>query len=880
MEFTIGLKIDKDLVVAVDYNNIANTEAYGKVNTIFCPIGPACTRVTILVTNTIFQKMDLKKAHTLTIEFRQKDPNRAETLNIQGLYVKQATSLFPNPEKYPNSLIMLELVDRRWLIAQNSDTDKLVANIRSWAKGEPFLEGKVKTDFDADAAEGEGDDNQEGGEGEENGKMEWKHLVKKLWRACGLPAPDNKNVDDLLPQEASTSDKPDTLYFVGMNAWQALCSVLDYLNCAVRHNLFDNNYDIVYLDKSKQLPEINERYKVQHTKMPYSPMLLAKTLKIYYMKKFPHGQELDVPRKDNWAFANFVHVEKKTTDIEGAEGTKAVWANLQAVLKLAQSGSDEGELENKDDVDKVADNIVKRYKDRMQIDREHIIYSGVHKKLVPDGKIKAILIKSDDSGTTTEVFIDNRLVSDFESQLNKPSKFVDFTPPWENFMPPDLGRRTFPSYPHIVDVVKIMDPTKSPGEKVSPGPEGMFSGEVIRYLGNLTRSLGSCFLKILSTGDNADALEAVNYGHYGPARLTGTYKKGGEDMALPLYVMGDNGGAGEPIIAFQLQNWKQKKDQQADAWIIRWDAKNKKWNVTDEAIKVQDPSLFVDAAGGSLNPTEAQERARAMWTGPPGSRGFAKLVQGSQTSRDKLGKDVIEPAVYEIIFMQRFPMFVHWRIPNNRESFFTEEKETVEVLEAEGLEESNQVAWTFQFGNLTIKAGQKIEVYLPAGAWGLVGRGTTGLAVYNDREDRYEVVYASQMCIWAIAKLAQNMTGSSNTEPVNIKDIQYIQDTIHCRAPLKNPTKAVNKFALRGKPDDYVLIRFINDALKISQGKGDPSEGWIIVQVQHKNLEVIKDLRIKSDGTGIEADRRTISTSMVSATDPNWVKILDASECP
>ena len=473
--------------------------ALRKANSVFCPLGPAPTRAWFVMLSK--HAASLTSAAT-SVAWRQVGDG-SKTLTFRGLYPVSAARVFPGAPGDPNGLVLVKLVDARALVAENSDAGKINANIRSYAHSEDYLSGTTG--------------------------YTWTSLATELWNACGLLGafPGLPYAPDGVPQNTR---------FWGVSAYRALCAVLDHLDCAIAHNPLAGTYSIVQLGAAQTIAA-NATTLVWDREPRGFNGDVAATVKIYAANHYrSYGQERDTERATNWSTDGAGSVSSNASGVTGAQGVRPLWDDLPRVL------DENNTIENSAAISTRAAARAARYALRMGVDPKHRVHRGLLNDILPGAQVRAVLWRSWGDGTVTEFTAGADLVSgpDF-APLSLPAH--------ENYLAPDLGRRSYPNYPRIANVVQVYHSAGTQGTTVSANADGFHPARVRRWVAGAMATLEDCWIRFIDDHDNADGdVDATDGEFYGPGRLCGIETSNGQ--TLPVYLV-RKGSAEEPGIPFR-----------------------------------------------------------------------------------------------------------------------------------------------------------------------------------------------------------------------------------------------------------------------------------------------------------------------------------------
>jgi hypothetical protein len=166
--------------------------------------------------------------------------------------------------------------------------------------------------------------------------------------------------------------------------------------------------------------------------------------------------------------------------------------------------------------------------------------------------------------------------------------------------------------------------------------------------------------------------------------------------------------------------------------------------------------------------------------------------------------------------------------------------------------------------------GSTVIVHDPAHSWQDVPTGSDVLAFYNNKDARYEVLYAERVFQEGRAVLANPLCAEPSM--ITVSDFEGIANGNFLLPPDTLPTTGIiNPRGHAGLSGDTVTIRRADNNM--------PSPTWEIVDVDHHVVQPIVELRL--DGLNYQYRTRDIYTE-ICTTDPNewttWVEGDD--ECP
>lgn len=143
----------------------------------------------------------------------------------------QTRRLTPGTPEDGKSLHLVELADKRLLVAQFSDTGNLQMNVRSYAQAADYLTG--------------------------TGGHTWSSAVSNVWNTMSSVLGSFPG----LPAQASPDGVPENLRLIGMNAWRALDVLLRQLDCTVSYNPIADTFGIVFFECHTARSADNDRWR-------------------------------------------------------------------------------------------------------------------------------------------------------------------------------------------------------------------------------------------------------------------------------------------------------------------------------------------------------------------------------------------------------------------------------------------------------------------------------------------------------------------------------------------------------------------------------------------------------------------------------------------
>lgn len=783
--FSTSIDIDgKRVEINIPYGS----SAWQRANCIFNPLGPAPTKGWFVMTKGALSELDLNEAHTIYWNQYLTDVDSGaitSTTNLvfQGMYIVSSERVLQGGVGDANALHLVEFADVRYILSRKSDTSQLVSNLRSYANNSDYLTGTTTYGT-------------------------WENLVSALWSACGLLGSYPG-----LPATLPIDGVPQNHWFIGLNAYRALCVVLDQLDCALRHDPFANQYTIVQLGEDQTINDNNSTLKWNSEPQNSNVASQAETLTIYfhnYLKGY--GQERDAELADNWAYNGHSNSISVSTGITGAIGTVPLWDDLPRIY------NELGTLTNSTELTDRANNRNTRYVSRHTITYQHRIHRGITSDFLPGGSIRACLWRNWNDGlsmdgtvnpfggTCTEFTCTNHLVHDFRvSGKEEPAwfdKLLD-TPEWFQYSAADLAKHSYPNYPRLSNVVQIYHDGVGVGQSVSPtSTYGLHKGRVRRWVNNQMDILDDCWILFIDDYDTKlGQYQALQGAFYGPARLSGitTDTNDSGTFTLPVYLCHKGGttqGQGE-IVVFTLSTALVEGTvlipSTATAYLCALQNTGKWTPDVDQVITV----------------TNGFGVSGRIWTAPAGAQGLAyQRLDG----------------LYEIIFMARVDMFLPFIVSQG--AYGTSHGGSFMAELDLGL--------PFQQGDIPgLDSNGQARVYDEGLVFPRIVAGAIGLAVWNDSHTtgpRYECVFVQQVCITAKAKVDQAQDGiqAGNPTDININSFVPTSPSPFNLSPDPLPQTAFNKFELRGKDDDQLWLEW-----------DDNTSEWVIVQISNREKSYV-----------------------------------------
>jgi hypothetical protein len=495
-----------------------NSAAYGKANCIYCPLGPMPTQAWFVATKTVLDSLSINNSHTIVWKQLQAEDNSDDqtekTLTFPGLYLVRAHRLLPGGVDDPSALFLLEFADARWLAGQSSRTGPVRSNLRSYANQADYLTGSNLDLY-----------------------RTWQSLVQSLWVSCGFFGPYPG-----LPASLPLDGVPENTFLIGLNALRALTAVLEQLDCALRHDPLNNSYDIVQLGASQNLYFPNDILKFDGQPITVNSANAAVVSVHFFYHQKAYGQERDAELNDNAIVIDSSDLANVPTGIPGATGIITLWDDLPMVFDEFGVHTNPGAVATR------AANRALRYAIRKTVIKQHKIMVGLSTNYIPAGQVRAVRWRNFGEGdnqlfhgTVTEYFAGPDLPPTsmgegawLDEQLVAPER--------EQYAGADWGRRTFPNYPRLSNIVQVQHTGNvQDGELVVADQVGFdgfrfHQGSVRRWRRGAMDVMDPCFILFADEFDSKRGDVPARQGfYYGPARLSGIATV--SQTTLPIYVV-------------------------------------------------------------------------------------------------------------------------------------------------------------------------------------------------------------------------------------------------------------------------------------------------------------------------------------------------------
>jgi hypothetical protein len=789
----------------------AGTQAFRKANSIFCPVGAAPSRAWLLMLKAdVDYFRNQGGSSPLTITWTQRVDGVETTLNFHGFYLHKSTRVLHGGNGDASAIHLVEFVDARAIAAAHSDCGAIAANIRSYAQdtvgnaGVRYLDGTTG--------------------------YTWASLAAELWNACpGLGAfPGLPYAPDGVPQNTR---------FIGSNAWESLCALLDKLDCAVAHNPLaaSGNYSIVSLGAPQTIPDETLSLKWNAETEDFPATDIPEKVRVYFQNHYDsYGQENDTGRVGNWSVTGAGAYIDKTTGVAGAvAGTiKSLWDDLPRLL------DENNTLQNSTELDTRATARRDKWLQRQQTVRRHRIHIGLLQTILPGSQVRAVLwrcwggesdgLQQLEAGTVTEFVSCPELITSLGANGLGGFGGSAITQPKEHYSPPDLGRHSYPNFPRLPNIVQVYHSAGTLGQEVQANGSGLHPGKVRRWVAGSLATLEDCWIRFVDDHDNLAGNVTVKDGDCFYGRLSGIETHDG--ATLPIY-LARAGAAGDSLIRFELYDGDLELGGECDAKVCVPDGDD--WTPTDTVITVMDP----------YDP--------GTWQGKEGYQGFCVPRPGDEEGR------------YEIVYMEEQAIFIEVELAEDRDP----ESDYVECyLEAwyHG-REPETVAEEDDQNQPTGK--KKILVYdedkiFPRGL-----KECKGKAVWNDIEKRYELWICQQRAL-KLKGFADGDNCGDDTIPVT--DVVSMYPSPNGFMPNPIPTEFLNRNpggAFRVQNGDWVVADWDDDI-----------EDYVVTAVELHVRTIVSNVFMDEDGC-LKASKFEAAVSVCEDAPEEGDPIICTEEC-
>lgn len=776
LAFSTDITVD-DQQVLVASDKLRGTKAWGRANSIFCPLGPAPTRAWLLMSRLHAARLGGSSTHSLRWAIKTATNDAASAgdtsvLTFQNLYLAGYERIFTGGQD-TDAAYLVELVDGRYLAEKNSSTGAIQANIRSYANSADYLAGTTTYGT-------------------------WETLLEALWTAC-----ETLGEWPGLPPGLPIDGVPENAWFLGLNAYRSLNAVLDLLDCAINPNPLEGTYSIVQLGADQTINANTSTLKWNG--QPFTMVAdKAAQLSIWHYAHYKtYGQERDTELEDNWAVTTPEAAPTPIeTEITGASGTLSLWDDLPLLFDETNTQTNTAAILARDQ------NRKDRYITRHSVGSVHRVHWGLTTDFVPGGQIKACLWRNwgdgntnQIGGTVTEFKACSELITGLDSdRIGEGLAWLDkqlVAPEREAYAPPDCARHSYPNYPRLPNIVQVHQGGYEAGETVQPDGETsggvkLHSGRVKRWVANGMVTLDPCWILFVDNYDtNFGDVRGVEDEYYGPARLSGVSTAGG--TLRPVYVVrnGDEEATDPPsFVVFEITAGGTGELMLPMA------------GLANAKICYVDP--FLGEYVASTAPEDAIVvsdfyRSEGQWQGYAGYKGVAKR-RSSDSNK------------YDIIWMERPALFVRSQLTGE----FTGTPPECEI--------SPDLDTYFQQGE---KVHPDTTVFDPDSIYPLAGSNCKAISAWDDRNKRRQIIVSQQQGIFARADLLEDMLGP-NTPAENRPITGFVITSFSPfnKTPIPLPTTAHNLYYLWGQQGSTVQLIW-DHVLEL----------WVIIQVYRRLTE-------------------------------------------
>lgn len=514
MSFTTSITVGGEDAVLAESLPLGS-RAFQRANSIFCPVGPAPSRAWMLMTAAKLDELDENESHNIVWAQTGEDGSASETLTFHGFYIVNAERVTQGGVGDDAGLFLVELADARYLAARKGDTETLIKNIRSYANSADYLTG--------------------------TSGATWASLATSLWDAC--------EVLGSFPGLPFTPDgEPQNNWFIGQNAWRALCGFLDFLDCAVAYDPLAGTFSIVQLGASQTIENHEDTLEWDGEPVSGNAAEVAATVRVYFSyHRKAYGQERDTELANNWAYDGQGTSVDVSTGVVGASGVKPLWDDLPAIL------DEDGSQTNTSAMNTRATARKTRYVTRWTLAPQHRVHAGLLTDILPGAKVRAVLWRnwgSSQGGTVTEFVCRSQLVTDFRGDGSSPAWFDSElgTPEREAWITPDLARHSYPNYPRLPNMVQAFKSTGSPstGDLIAANVDGLHEGRVARWVEGAIAILDNCWIRFIDWEDDDEGDVIAEHGRYYYGRLSGVETFDGSLKPLYICAIGEQTFLGKP----------------------------------------------------------------------------------------------------------------------------------------------------------------------------------------------------------------------------------------------------------------------------------------------------------------------------------------------
>ncbi len=656
-------------------------ESPGRANSYTNPAGPKPGRAFVLMLKSDIDTISANATHTLV--FNSDIDGVEANLTVAELHWVKATRVHKGGIDDPDALFMVELADKRLIAQQMSDTDEKNYNIRSYANTADYLTGTAVAS--------------------------WKALIDDLWGELPSGFGAAPAIVDPL------AGAPEDFRFSGVNAWQAVHEVLARVSNTSILNP-DGTFTFVKLGSAQTLPTTLPTPEWNAEPVEHDSTKIAETVRVYFHQNHKsYGQERDTELATNWSITSAYHSVDVATSVSDAVSGSVVqiWDDLAFLLDENNSNSNGAAITTR------AAEVAANYVADRQTARAHKVFTGIQPTLLPGSQVKVVQHKA--GGKESDARGIAGTVTSYVSHPGVPAILSDdlesccFSPVNENIAAADLGRKTFPNYPRIANIVQVDKSGASAGDSVTANASGLHEGKVSRFIAGAIATLDACWILFVDDYDNVTGqVIATNKDYYGPARLSGLETVSATQ--LPVYVCRKGSESSTPI-RFRL---------------------TATLSLTGSAAAV---ILNCDASDGAAITVNDYSTAPGMFSGPSGYIGWAYRTDCGD---------------YAIINMERKARFIEFTL-------------TADIAAGSATATIND-SWDGQ------SPGASTTVFDPQDLHATAISGDKGKAAWDDIEDRYKIIEmksasldATELCV------TEAHTGYTRTTAAALNSIDELQ---------------------------------------------------------------------------------------------------------
>lgn len=488
--------------------------AHVPVNSYVCPVGQASGRAWVLMNRGDLDVLTTadKAGNTdasFTLSMKAIVTNKEETASLPQLLLVKAVRLEIGAPDDPDSLYIVELADKRYLLERWADSGVVLANIRSHAQDTDYLTSTAKT---------------------------WNQLIEAVWNT----------MDHVLGaySDTITSDAvPEGWDIRGENAWGALHVLLGKLGKTVAYDPIGATYSIVDFAAAQPIPASYDVELLRDAEpIEHNATRFPETIRVYFRVHYKsYGQERDTELGTNWQVEGDKATKSKdvATNITGAitDTILPLWDDLPLVLDEDSAEANDAALVTR------AAAVAASWVADASVDRAFRTYAGFKTDVLPGGTIKSIRWQHKGDGPKT--IITQR--QGFPAAIRNGDDtlgLAEMLDTQEELRTPDLSRGTFPNFPRLPNVVKVDDGSSDTGDVVAPNASDLFPGFVQRWVSGSIAELEACWIRPVDLETGASPSEAtiisLRQDDKYLGRLSGIETVSGDTR--PIYLIRSGGG--------------------------------------------------------------------------------------------------------------------------------------------------------------------------------------------------------------------------------------------------------------------------------------------------------------------------------------------------